>query len=62
MAVQGCYLGAKREFTLNDPVIHSSIGRKNMFGLTDHGNVGIHNFLAHHKCNSLCRALGLKEK
>ena len=59
--IQGCYVSSRRELTLNDPVIHSQVGEKNLFGLTDHGSIGISTFLKRHKCNALCRALGIPD-
>ena len=46
-------------FELTDPVIHfrSRHGRKNVFGRTDHGPKGMHNFFQTHKCSSLCKML-----
>jgi len=46
-------------FEMTDPVIHfrSRHGRKNVFGRTDHGSKGIHNFFHTHKCSPLCRML-----
>jgi len=48
-----------RIFELTDPVIHYSslTGRKNVFGRTDHGKKGIHNFFKTHVCTDLCRML-----
>jgi hypothetical protein len=46
-------------FELTDPVIHyrSGRGRKNVFGRTDKGKKGMHDFFLTHKCSELCRAL-----
>ena len=46
-------------FELTDPVIHfrSRYGRKNVFGRTDHGTKGMHNFFSTHKCSPLCKML-----
>lgn len=46
-------------FEFTDPVIHfsSRSGRRNVFGRTDRGLKGMHDFFASHKCSSLCRAL-----
>uniref|UniRef100_A0A7S3WUB9 Alpha-type protein kinase domain-containing protein n=2 Tax=Emiliania huxleyi TaxID=2903 RepID=A0A7S3WUB9_EMIHU len=57
--IQGCYVGERYEFQLNDPVIHSQAGERCMFGLTDHGTSGIMLFMKSHICNPLCRQLGL---
>ena len=44
-------------FVLTDPVILSRAGRK--WGSTDKGIDGIRRFFRTHKCNGLCRRLGL---
>jgi len=45
-------------FTLTDPVInHSSSSKK--YGKTDKGRTGIKEFFSTHKCNPICRQLGL---
>ena len=46
-------------FELTDPVIHyrSSTGRTSVFGRTDRGAKGIHDFFRTHGCGELCRAL-----
>ena len=51
-------------FALTDPVIHHRFactreGEKNNYGDTDRGLKGIHKFMETHKCNALCRVLGL---
>ncbi|XP_066936684.1 uncharacterized protein [Clytia hemisphaerica] len=48
-------------FELTDPVIHykSSRNRENVYGKTDKGQKGINDFFQTHKCNNLCRALGI---
>ena len=48
-------------FEFTDPVIHykSKSGRKNVFGRTDKGQKGINDFFVTHKCNNVCKALGL---
>jgi len=46
-------------FEFTDPVIHykSTKGRVNVYGRTDHGEKGIHNFFKTHTCSPLCRAM-----
>ena len=48
-------------FEFTDPVIHykSKSGRKNVFGRTDKGQKGINDFFKTHKCNNVCKALGI---
>ena len=48
-------------FEFTDPVIHykSKSGRRNVFGRTDKGHDGIKDFFKTHKCNNVCKALGL---
>ena len=50
-------------YELTDPVIHyaSSGGRTKVYGRTDRGKKGIADFFSSHKCNVLCRVLGLTE-
>ena len=43
-------------------MIHSDLGEKGRFGRTDRGAEGIEDFLRTHKCNALCRQLGLPHK
>jgi hypothetical protein len=45
-------------FYLTDPAIHSE---ERQFGPTDHGRKGQEKFFRTHKCNELCRALGLRK-
>ena len=45
-------------FTMTDPVIHH-ISSSKMYGKTDKGKAGIREFFATHKCNPICRQLGL---
>jgi hypothetical protein len=51
--------GAPAIFELTDPVIHyrSSTGCTSVFGRTDRGAKGIHDFFKTHRCSELCRAL-----
>jgi hypothetical protein len=51
--------GSPHLFELTDPVIHysSGTGRSNVFGRTDRGRKGIHDFFRTHRCSALCRAL-----
>lgn len=46
-------------FQFTDPVIHfkSRRGRNNVFGRTDRGPKGVHDFFKSHTCSPLCRAL-----
>lgn len=48
-------------FELTDPVIHyrSKSGRRQVYGRTDLGKKGMHRFFKTHKCNDVCRLLGL---
>ena len=48
-------------FEFTDPVMHykSKSGRKNVFGRTDKGQKGISDFFKTHKCNNVCKALGI---
>ena len=48
-------------FEFTDPVMHykSKTGRRYVFGRTDQGQKGISNFFKTHKCNNLCKALGI---
>ena len=57
--LQGCYSNSTSRFNWVDPVIHSNLGKKGRFGRTDRGEPGMKDFLRTHKCNALCRALGL---
>ena len=49
-------------FEFTDPVIHyrSQTGRKNVFGRTDRGAQGVHDFFTTHTCTELCRMLNRK--
>ena len=51
-------------FELTDPVIHyaSNKGRKNVYGRTDKGRKGIHEFFKTQRCNELCALLKLSRK
>ena len=52
----------KPKFEFTDPVIHhNSIdsNRKHLYGRTDRGKHGIFDFFKSHKCNTICRLLGL---
>ena len=57
--LQGCYSKSTHAFKLIDPVIHSDLGVKNLFGATDRGAKGIEDFLKSHKCNEVCRMMEL---
>lgn len=48
-------------YKLTDPAIHhaSRSGRSRVYGRTDHGHTGIRRFFQTHKCNALCKLLGL---
>ena len=57
-------------FVLTDPVIHTTHGRRRRAatvdpagrcnGKTDKGAEGVRLFFASHRCNALCRRLGLR--
>lgn len=51
-----------RSFELTDPVIHSTVGQKCLYGKTDHGHAGMRKFLETHNCNPLCKELGIYRK
>lgn len=46
-------------YWLTDPAIHSP---RQEYGITDLGNVGIHNFFATHVCTTFCKDLGIDNK
>lgn len=46
-------------FSMTDPVIHYNGGGKARNGRTDKGPRGIQEFFATHRCNPLCKRLGL---
>ena len=46
------------EYKLTDPAIHS-VHRE--FGTTDLGVAGMEMVLANHRCNSICKQLGLQK-
>ncbi|CAM9860700.1 unnamed protein product [Scytosiphon promiscuus] len=48
-------------FELTDPVIHykSKSGRRQVYGKTDLGRKGIDKFFHTHRCNDVCRLLGI---
>ena len=55
----------KHAFELTDPVIHrrnKNNRRKENYGRTDRGKKGINDFFRTHKCNEVCRLLGLEEE
>jgi len=64
--LQGIYntLCSPPIFEMTDPVIHykSARQRKNLFGRTDKGEEGIHNFYKTHKCSNLCRMVDPRTK
>ena len=51
-------------FVLTDPVVHcvSRTGRKHKNGATDKGLQGVERFFETHKCNALCKRMGLQER
>merc|ERR1712167_318467 len=51
-------------FEFTDPCIHyaSMHNRSHVFGRTDRGRKGMREFFETHKCNALCKALGLRSK
>ena len=55
--IQGVF--SRNKFRLTDPVVHSNEGEKAKFGRTDRGQHGIVDFFKSHKCNGLCKCLGL---
>lgn len=57
--IQGAFNEKEQTFRLIDPVVHSSLGKKSLFGATDCGEKGIHNFFASHRCNRVCELLQL---
>ena len=57
--IQGSFDRRKNTFKFSDPVIHSDLGTKNLFGGTDGGRKGIDAFMRGHKCNEVCRLLKL---
>ena len=59
--LQGCFDIAENTFLFSDPVIHSELGQRHLFGATDNGAAGIAAFLRSHKCNDVCRLLHLPE-
>ena len=59
--LQGSFAKRQNTFLLSDPVIHSDLGQKNLFGATDMGSKGIDAFLRSHKCNAVCKLLQLPE-
>lgn len=56
--IQGVLDDKQKVYFLTDPSIHSIDKR---FGSTDLGIKGIKDFLGKHKCNDVCRALGLEQ-
>ena len=49
-----------QRFELTDPAIHyASQTRRNVYGRTDKGALGFRMFFDTHKCNGICRRLGL---
>ena len=57
--LQGVLSSNPPKFEFTDPVIHfsSRSGRRNVFGRTDRGKKGMHDFFKTHKCTPLCRML-----
>jgi len=55
---QGCYEKGSNKFMLTDPAIHcKSLLR---FGGTNMGAKGFTNFFKTHRCNDVCRGIGLR--
>ena len=48
----------RNEYGLTDPCINCKEPR---FGTTNMGEVGIHEFFRTHKCNLVCKTMGLRE-
>lgn len=58
--IQGNFNETEQTFRLIDPVVHSvGLGEKGLFGDTDRGQRGISDFFASHRCNRVCKLLGL---
>ena len=55
--LQGVFENGKNQYSMSDPVIHSE--RKGTYGRTDRGLDGTKAFFKSHKCNAMCRKLGL---
>lgn len=53
--------GLRGSFELTDPTIHytSASGRSNVYGKSDLGTRGVYSWLASHRCNDICRLLGI---
>lgn len=54
--IQGIRSGAG--YTLTDPCVHS-VGNSEGFGMSDLGMLGVEEFFEKHRCNELCKDLGL---
>jgi len=53
----------EKSFVLTDPAIHHRrAGKSTRYGRTDLGRKGMRAFFESHKCNGICRLLGLHEK
>ena len=60
--LQGVFDPAAHAFKLTDPCLLSEVGRElSGFGRTDRSVVGMADFFTTHRCNALCRALGLDD-
>ena len=55
--LQGVFSSALNQYSMVDPVIHSRTKKK--YGRTDRGADGVAAFFRSHKCNALCKMLGL---
>jgi hypothetical protein len=54
---QGCFIKLENKFLLTDPAIHCSALMR--FGSTNMGSKGFSKFFKTHRCNDVCRAIGL---
>jgi hypothetical protein len=54
---QGCFNSGSNKFLLTDPAIHCTTLLR--FGGTNMGTTGFKNFFKTHRCNDVCRGIGL---
>lgn len=55
--IQGC--GGSKKCVYTDPALHSVT---NVYGKSDRGPAGMQKFFRTHKCNFICRGLGLPQR